>query len=273
MDPSTDHATGGIQSTPTVSDNPYSVNTDVEGGVYGPWMLVKKVPRKKPLGKNQSAATHEKSSHTNNQDSGTRYAILSNEDNQNTDTTQNVDSQKKTEILPDPKIANAHPPPARVRNPKAGKNTQVVSDKRKLQTKPLQKSGPTNSKSGGSIKPNQDKPSSSSTTKGTDVSRKEDLPNHVQLSSPNPSNSLLNNTIIDQAAIDLKRQQEQDVLNLMHILQKQEGCQGNIAKLLSDYLKALGYGISELKPLDILNKEQGFSSYLVINPPLRSSRF
>ncbi|KAJ1415469.1 hypothetical protein SESBI_18167 [Sesbania bispinosa] len=172
--------TGGVQSTIVVSGTPDSTSHVVEGGVYGPWMLVKKLPRKKPQGKNQVAAIQQKTSQTHTPDSGTRYAILNNADNHDTATTQNVADLKETEQLPDPKITTPHLPLTRVRNPKAGKNPQTVPDKRKLQAKPL-------------------------LAKGADTLRKDGPPKHAQLSSPSTSNSVLTNTIVDHSALEHKR--------------------------------------------------------------------
>ncbi|KAJ1398218.1 hypothetical protein SESBI_31214 [Sesbania bispinosa] len=131
------------QKTATPADNSNSEGNTKNLGNYGPWMMVKKQRRKKPTGKTPTKAPPK--------GQGSRFDLLQEEEIQEDATIQHDSDPNSTS----PKVSQqeqAHPTPAvhnpktvRIRDPKAGKNSQASQDKRKQQSTLSQKKS--NSKS------------------------------------------------------------------------------------------------------------------------------
>ncbi|KAJ1387772.1 hypothetical protein SESBI_39671 [Sesbania bispinosa] len=112
-----------------------------EIGVCGPWMLVKKVPRKKPQGKPILAPYQQPSYQPNSPDMGTRFSLLNTSE-------EEIDGHNHLSSIPEDQ-----PPTVRqstitkIRDPNAGKNPQNSQEK-KNQNRSVQKSSVTKVKPG-----------------------------------------------------------------------------------------------------------------------------
>ncbi|KAJ1425658.1 hypothetical protein SESBI_11017 [Sesbania bispinosa] len=214
-------------SIKSVSCNLGGSNREI--GNYGPWMLVKKQPRKMAPGKNKDNPSLAKSSLRGNFKNGSRFDLLQEDEVKNDDNIQDGQGSDYTNI--------SH---------QQGQVGQSSQDKRK------QLRNPANLKS---------------------------TP-HVPTGTVNPKMKLLNSTSVPPMKVDNqiqksisnpsvledKRKQEQELLHLMRIMSKEGGGKGNIAQLQNDYLAALGIGVLEPKPLDIINPGSG-TKYIGPKPP------
>ncbi|KAJ1401252.1 hypothetical protein SESBI_28918 [Sesbania bispinosa] len=192
-------------------------------GAYGPWMLVKRVPRKKQQGKiGSGSGSRQQDSYQPNSELGTRYSLLQQTETPNADQIQKIPT---TEELPN----RAGPSTvAKIRDPKAGKNPQRYQDKRKTQGKSVQKVSTNKSKAGNSSTTNL-KPSSSTPISGVSAGPKQ--------KSNGPD-------------LELKRQKEQEILQVMRYMDKDKGGRRDLAILQTDYINALSSNYPEPKPPD-----------------------
>ncbi|KAJ1378142.1 hypothetical protein SESBI_48142, partial [Sesbania bispinosa] len=146
---------GNTKETAISVDNSVSEGNTKDIGKYGPWMLVKKQPRKKSLGKNKDYSTQDKVPPKGNPLQGSRFDLLQEYEVQE-DAKLQDGSESNSTIPKARQEGQAHTPPAannannfkivRIRDPKAGKNSQANQDKRKQQIMLPQKNS-SNSKS------------------------------------------------------------------------------------------------------------------------------
>ncbi|KAJ1398041.1 peptidase [Sesbania bispinosa] len=103
-------------------------NKKEEVGVYVPWMLVKKQPRKKAQVKNKSHSDQVKTPPNGNPKLGSRFELLQSDVLED----QNHQDCQHSYIMP---IVAGNLKVSRIHDPKAGKNSHVIQDKRKQQIK------------------------------------------------------------------------------------------------------------------------------------------
>ncbi|KAJ1399521.1 hypothetical protein SESBI_30284 [Sesbania bispinosa] len=207
-----------------------------EVGVYGPWMLVKKVPRKKPQGKPISASNQQSSSQLNNIELGTIFSLLQNNEEQ--EDGHNQISSKLEEQTP----TAGHSAITKIRDPKAGKNPQNSQDKKKTQNKSVQK--------GSSIKAKTGNPSHQTPKISSNVPTPIAIAGTKKVSDGSAGPITISKPIISQQDLDLKRQREQEILQVMRIKDKDRGSKGDMLKLQSEYMQALTSNCLNPKPPD-----------------------
>ncbi|KAJ1387266.1 hypothetical protein SESBI_40087, partial [Sesbania bispinosa] len=108
----------------TATKSGYDNQESDDVGVYGPWMLVKKVPRKKHPGKIFSGSNPQKNTQFNNPEVGTRFVVLQHNEDHEAD--QNLKISNSEEQLNSVGQSTV----TRIRDPKAGKNPQNFQEKK-----------------------------------------------------------------------------------------------------------------------------------------------
>ncbi|KAJ1405138.1 hypothetical protein SESBI_26080 [Sesbania bispinosa] len=250
---SSSHMIQDQHSDPTTSMGTAQSGTPLkdseEIGVYGPWMLVKKVPRKKPQGKPISAPYQQPSYQPNSPDMGTRFSLLNTSE-------EEIDGHNHLSS-----ISEDQPPTVRqstiikIRDHNAGKNSQNSQEK-KNQNRSVQKNSVTKVKPG--IQSHQNPKNSISVptpmvkTGNSKVTDGSGIKNPSLLNSNVGSNGPVNTPtfISSQQDLHLKRQKEQEILQVMRIMNKDGGSKGDMLKLQSEYLQALTSTPLNPKPPD-----------------------
>ncbi|KAJ1375924.1 hypothetical protein SESBI_50481 [Sesbania bispinosa] len=245
------------QDSKSRTANTNSEQSNKELGNYGPWMLVRKQPRKQAPVKNKGYSPRSTTPNRDRPIQGSRFDILKETEDQEDDhpkgdqasvpplaTNQEQHHESKSTPVAEP--SKPIPKVTRICDPKAGKNSQQSQDKRKQQIMNSQKSSPI-------VKSNPAVTATSKQQQLSAVSNNVLVTEKVQDSPSTISNSS-----------EAKRIQEQKMLQLMRIIAKEGGGQVNISKLQHDYMMALGSGNLEPKPPNIKHsaRKGGYLSHI-----------
>ncbi|KAJ1399811.1 hypothetical protein SESBI_30035 [Sesbania bispinosa] len=196
--------------------HPHSDQSNKELGNYGPWMLVRKQPRKQAPGKYKDSSPRTTTPHRDRPIQGSRFDTLKKTEDQETGSpkgdqvsvTPPITSQEqhyKPKSTPVAEPSKPIPKVIRIRNPKAGKNSQQSQEKRKQKILKSQKSAP------------------------------------MLKTSP--------------AIIATTKQQQLNAVPNQVMIPEKGGGQINRSKLQHEYMMALGSGHLEPKPPDINHAE------------------
>ncbi|KAJ1392210.1 hypothetical protein SESBI_35952 [Sesbania bispinosa] len=235
-------------STVPISTSDQVIQSSDDIGAYGPWMLVKRMPRKKQQGKTGSGSGSRQQDSSQPSELGTGYSLLQKTETPDADQIQKIPT---TEELPNRAIPSSV---AKIRDPKAGKNPQQYQDKRKIQGKSVQKISTNKSKAGNysttTIKPSNSNPISSVST---GPKQKSTGPGNQNIIAVHPNSGLAiskpSSSTLSLQDIELKRQKEQEILQVMRYMDKDKGGRRDLAILQTDYINALSSSYPEPKPL------------------------